>query len=678
MRVSTLVGARRSPPSPGGTRPVSGGGRGEAARSLLVCGALAALVLAFYVATYPVRGVRVPLGSDTPVYIWWARFAGAEGIGAFRTGGRPGIVGLLATLATVTRFPESAVAVAAGPVLAAAAALAAAAWGHSSLGRDRLRFALMALLTGSFLSLMVQGYLSTLAFSASFLAALACLAFAIDGRAWAPAAGGGLLLAAGGSAHPAFLLLAAPVLAGVLLALVPAWRRDAKAGIPRSRRGIARVLLASLGGAGVAGAGIGLASIGTAERTVYTGRDMMNARHGLTAEVARSFKQKLFRDFPWFRFAAFTGAALTSLAARGRTAEEGSNSQWIDDRRAAFWGAQFAWLAVTAVGAALLLSGMAVGGQRLVAFCIPLSVLAAIGARALLAPGGRRRALPIAAGGLAVASFVVAAWVAWHGQDELVSADALSQARALGFLVGREPGTRPVVVIMNDESERPALSVIRRENYLRQEVPAGRVDDLYVFVGTPRDFLASRPTVVGHREHDLLSRDYWSEIAPLLSERPFVVVLDEFDSASYRQALTVPGARRVGPGMVALPGFGPSARAIGSRDPALRQPGPGPISPWLPVWFAPALLALAGAVGWPWARVALPHADPPVPIALAPAFGLGVVALAAVAVEAAGLRLSGPAGWFAFVLAVAAGIAAFALRAGARAPEAGSVDAGQG
>ena len=89
---------------------------------------LGAGILAFYVVVYPLHGYRVSIGSDTPVYVWWARLAGAVGMGTLQTGSRPAITGLLATLSTVTGQQAAGVAGALPAVLAAALALAAAAF----------------------------------------------------------------------------------------------------------------------------------------------------------------------------------------------------------------------------------------------------------------------------------------------------------------------------------------------------------------------------------------------------------------------------------------------------------------------------------------------------------------------------------------------------------------------
>src|SRR2546425_260941 len=106
-----------------------------ARRDVLIPAAVGIAVVVAFVLIYPARGYRIPLGSDTPVYVWWARLAGTVGLGSFQTGTRPGIVGLLATLAHLTGRPVASAAEALTPALAAALALAAAVVTTSGFGR---------------------------------------------------------------------------------------------------------------------------------------------------------------------------------------------------------------------------------------------------------------------------------------------------------------------------------------------------------------------------------------------------------------------------------------------------------------------------------------------------------------------------------------------------------------
>src|SRR5215831_192044 len=93
------------------------------------------LVLA-YTIVYPLFGLHVAIGSDVPVYAWWARVGGALGMGPLGTGIRPGSIGLVATLSRVTAMPAVGVVAALIPALAAATGLAVGAVSELSLGAD--------------------------------------------------------------------------------------------------------------------------------------------------------------------------------------------------------------------------------------------------------------------------------------------------------------------------------------------------------------------------------------------------------------------------------------------------------------------------------------------------------------------------------------------------------------
>src|SRR5205814_3299769 len=63
--------------------------------------AIAVVVLALYLWAYPLHGLHEAVGFDAPVYVWWARRAGAIGLSASNTGSRPATVALIAGLAGV-------------------------------------------------------------------------------------------------------------------------------------------------------------------------------------------------------------------------------------------------------------------------------------------------------------------------------------------------------------------------------------------------------------------------------------------------------------------------------------------------------------------------------------------------------------------------------------------------
>src|SRR5947199_252592 len=79
-------------------------------RTVALVAAVSTVILAFYVSLYPWRSFRVAIGSDAPVYIWWARRTGALGMRSFQAGGRPAIVGVMASLADGLHLPLTAIA----------------------------------------------------------------------------------------------------------------------------------------------------------------------------------------------------------------------------------------------------------------------------------------------------------------------------------------------------------------------------------------------------------------------------------------------------------------------------------------------------------------------------------------------------------------------------------------
>ena len=58
---------------------------------------LAVGLLAWACAPFLLQVLRTPLGPDVPVYLWWTRIAGAEGLAA--VGERPGTAALALALA---------------------------------------------------------------------------------------------------------------------------------------------------------------------------------------------------------------------------------------------------------------------------------------------------------------------------------------------------------------------------------------------------------------------------------------------------------------------------------------------------------------------------------------------------------------------------------------------------
>src|SRR5438105_1860525 len=87
--------------------------------------ALALVLLAFFLGLYPLRGYRFPVGSDSPVYLWWSRLAAREGLHA--VGVRSGLPALALMLSGALHVPVTEVLAGLGAALGTAVGLAAAA-----------------------------------------------------------------------------------------------------------------------------------------------------------------------------------------------------------------------------------------------------------------------------------------------------------------------------------------------------------------------------------------------------------------------------------------------------------------------------------------------------------------------------------------------------------------------
>jgi hypothetical protein len=626
--------------------------------ALLVGAALA--VFAFYVVAYPLHGYRVALGSDTPVYVWWSRYAGAIGLGGLGTGPRAGIVGPLTVLSTITHIPEANLVASVGAVLAVSLALAMGTFVEAALGRNDERFALAVVLTGTFVSLLVPGYFSTLAFGSAFVAGLAVLTLGLEAKdrvaVWAAAA----LFGAAGLSHALFLVLAAAVVGGGVLGVLPSSRRSVAEGDRLIDSPLGKTGIAAAGGLAVAAAGLGLmGSLGdlgsSGSDRLATARDTVLRRLGLSSLLESSYRRKLVHDFPWYRALTVLGAAVLPFAFQ-RPRRDVATAAERSARSRLFWGAMGAWFAVTLIGVIALFLGFAVPGQRLAVFCLPLPVFTAVGLWALL---GTERGLARAIIVIVAVGYGTVAWMSWNGQPALVTPAAIGEAGDVGAALGRQPVGTPLILVIDSDDPKPGLFVVRSLNYVRAAVPATRIHNVHAFVGSAPDFVAGHPTLTGNREHDVMAGAFWREIQPLLGRQPLAVSIEGFDPTGYRAARALPGAVRLGPGAVALPGFSglPCGPACGQNTGALRDPGPDPFSPWLPVWSGLVLFGLLAVIGVPWAMAISPSR-----VALAPAFGLAALGLAAVVIDAVGLRLSSSGGWVTFAVALGAGLIAVTVR----------------
>jgi hypothetical protein len=633
----------------------------EAARlreALILSGLLSIALVLFYSVLFPIKGIRVPAWSDAQTYIWWARRAGALGLAAFGTGTRPVTVGLLATLSSLVHMPVEGVVEAIGLVLAVAVGMAAGAASESVLGPHRVRFAVVAVLTGTFISQLVTSFFATLAFAAMFVAALTYFSEGLGKRRATSFATAGVLFGAAALAHPAFVGLQVGLLFGGLVALAAFRPRGRSAGDGAGGIG-ADPAWSGWGlaiGIAVAVAGLGLFLARSASGPpLDTSADAVLRRLGLGALYRKTYLDTLSAYLPIFIPTAVVAALAFALAPKRAWASSPA-------RRRMFGGLVAVWLAVTVAAIPLLLLGLRIPAQRLVALCLPLPVLIAVG---MTNVGTRWRARPVAVavvmalfGG--VAFLVPRYWVAWESQRPN-SARAVADARLLGSVVAREPAGTPLILVADDPRDGPSFfHVTRLASYLRDGVPPARVPDVHVFVGTAQDFLAGRPTLAGKVGRDRMATDYWNRIRAVLTRPALAVAIASFDPVAYRDVLGMSGHVGIARGVVALPGFTGAGRGSPASSAGFTSAGAGPLSPWLPVWLSPLLVILVGLIGWPWVAATLPRANPRIRVGLAPAVGIAAVSLAAIAADALGLRLNGLG---AVVAAIAAGGAGLVLLA---------------
>lgn len=568
-------------------------------------GGVGAIVLGVMLWPYLRHGYRFGVGPDMPVYLWWTRVGAAEGLSL--VGERPGIPASLAVLGGSLHLPL--VAVAAG--LQAALGTAIGVSGAVTVrGRTRdvpERFAWVAAggLAGLFTVHLGAGYLANLAFVLLFLAAGIALASA--GRTAVPAIATAILLGGGGLAHPQFFLVGAAILMGVAM-----WQRSAEGPEdPIARR---TVMAVAGGGAGVA-AGLASMLAGPARLDVDTSKDAFLRRAGLTGSLRSAYLDRFVH-----RWTRYVQVVSIPLAVPGALRTTGFTARFL-----------VGWGLAMLVGVPI---GLATGwypADRLVTFAFPVPVLAGVGLAWLWRRLEARRVWAMAAVGVLAAAMAAGASIAWGRQAPFLTPLEVAAVTEAGRVADAVPPGTPLVFVVDDADATATFLATRAANVIRAAVPPDRVTDVYVFVGTPEDLRAGRPTERGDAEYDELSRRSLAAI-PTDGPAPLIIVLSPFNRSG------VGGAQDLNEWSSRV-----SASIPGSLDDAPQARDPlMPSSPGGIALAATAILALLWAVGYGWSRWAF--ADGPTAIALAPAFGVATLVVTAIALERLGLSLSGSLG----------------------------------
>jgi hypothetical protein len=608
--------------------------------------AVGTAILVLYLVHPILGGHRLPIGPDGPVYVWWTRYADAEGLGVVP--GRFGVPSVALMLGTMLRTEPLQTVAFLGPILAAATGLAAAAAVEMLLGPNPVRSGAAAVLSAAWAGHLAAGYLGTLATATLFLCAIG--AFGLAERSWRAVLLGGGLMATAALSHRPLLVLPLAILAGAMIALAPGTFRRRREGASLLDTLVGRVAAGTIPGAA---AGIGLDLIvgpDPTRRLVETSQDAFLRAHGLGDLLRRQFRTRLAADAQRSAIPLTAGAALGVAGIARRAWERASESRFL-------LSVLGSWAALSLAGVAALL---AAGGpaNRLVTFAFFVPLLAAVGFEALI----HRRGAGAVLAASAALTMVVASMYGWYRQEPFIERTEVETVKAATGTIDALPRGTPLVFLVDTDMRAAAFHVTRFANVIRTAVPSDRIADVRLAVGRPEDYLSGRPTITGNREHDRLSTVYLAESRiPGIASAVFVV--EPFNRSGFSAAAR--SGTSVAPSVVALRGGSPIPSRSGTGSVARADgkdpPGLGPIAL---TGMSIGALGLLALVGTGWARWGLPGAPPQAVMAAAPSVGLATLILGAAIAQVVGISPSGAGGVGTAVLGGGVGYVAAARRAG--------------
>lgn len=618
--------------------------------SFLLAGTLALVIMGFFLSIYGGNRFPVPLGWDTSRYLWrttlvqgvgFAHMTSAVAPGTRADPGRPAFPVIAATLSSVLGVSTFRVAAVLPSATASAIGLAAGAFVASLLRRSTWEFAVTALLVGTSAFVVrlagPETYQDNLFATAVFMAAMVPTALSLwDRRALLPAV---VLFGVGGVVHWAFFLFMLGTLGLTVLAYLPASLRGWRAGhqelmeTPAARLGTVMV-----GGGALAGA------------TIFGILQQPRTPKLSLSEFARKLRQ----DIPKYKFwitlpAAAVGAGF--LASSARPGKEGR-------QRARFvLTLLLAWAAVTLAGyVGFKLFHVRVPAHRFLAFALAVPILGAIGLLGV-ARLVARWAQPVAAG-LVVAALAGAAYVshvAWFRNQTWMDPEKISDATtALAYLdTAHVPTDRPVVfVAAATDSSYAALEA----HMIRAAFPAARIGQVYVFIGSPQDYLARRPAPSIKGGVSALSQRYLNNLLHTYDQNPVALVLPSFSPAGFHSWAQARPGSLVAPRVAVV--RGPTVAT--SLEPI--EPPLGGLGRLAVGFLGVGCLAILAAMGLGWTLVLLrPWLSPLHLLALSPAVGIAVLVMGGILLDRVGIRLAGAGGIIAAAVITALGWGVLAI-----------------
>jgi hypothetical protein len=539
------------------------------------------VLLLWFLWPFLANGARFPLGPDAPVYLWWTRLAGVDGLSAVE---RPGVPALTLVLQETLGLSVVQATAAIEVVLGTGIGLASAALVRRST--SALGAALAGVLAGTFAVHLAAGYVATLITAAALLAAGTLLD---DPRRRAVVLAA-FVLAGGGLAHPQFLALGIAIL---LLAAATAWRTD--------RTEAVRIAVAAVGGGALLGLGLLAVRPGAPPLDVDTSKDAFLRRAGLDAELRSAYLDRFVHR--WTRYVQWVSVP---LAIAGFGAGRGNPGRILR-----------AWFVATFVGVAGALVTGWLPADRFVTFGFAVPILAALGLMWVWRRLEGSRALAFGAIGALTFLMVAGSAIAWNRQEPFMSLEEVHAVSIANDAISRsvEPGI-PLAFWVNEPDSSVTFLAARAGSVIRAGVPADRIRDVVVVVppleGTmqPQRLALERLSTSDLRAAEERS----ATTAKVFVLRP----LDRVDNPE--------------DGLV----IEPPVKDFYPVDPL------EPASAWDVVWASIATLVLLLVVGFGWARIGL--GDPVRAAAISPAVGAAALILVAVGLDALGISLGSTGG----------------------------------
>lgn len=596
--------------------------------AFVLVGLTGGLVLGFYLSIFPLRGITTPIGWDSSQYVWRTKLAQHVGVADTPDAapryvpvkkGRPAyplLAGVVSTASGQNPFVVTALLPA---VLAAAMGLAAAALVGMALRAPPAAFLFVGAVVGvapAAVLMLQYAYLENLMVAAVFLSAAIPLVASIESRGAAvPAA---LLMGSIALLHGLFFAMVAATVLGAAALWVPRSWRMLRGGTlfldtPSARLG--------LGAAG--GIAIGAAAL----------FGLLDGRPSPQLE-AHQFAKKLRGDLPHYRL---PGAL--PIAAFGAVALAREDRSERPGRPRALLVLLLAWSGVILGGFLVAwLTPVTVPLNRLLIFALPVPLFGALAtlwaARALMRRRSRAGIVVLAVVGLAVLLGSGLQWVRTAPQtDAHKLRDAAWVAQYLD--AADVPADRPVVFVVSSTDDEPQLGVDLMRDHILASFPAERMREVHMFLGTPEDYLARRPTAdPSQPRYRIVSERLLGRIADTYDRDPVAVMPTAFNAGFDAWVASHP--ETISGGVLAILQGPPAPAELVFENPttSLRP---------VPLGLLGILtLALLAAAGLGWSRALLGRwVDAAGALAVAPAIGVAVLVVTAALLDRLGVRPSG-------------------------------------